>query len=315
MAAQLADWGVAIPAAEEARRLATELREPRWVAAADTADSIIAGIRGDRDAAQRAGLRAEGIAVPTGANITVAFAQFGRILAALGAGRHPDAYEAAERLFDPASPAHHPVVACWTIGDLAEAALHTGRISEAQARVKQVEAASGDIPGTCIAVGLLHARALLAQDPQEAAGRFDEALGADLTDWPLQRARLLLAHGRWLRRQRRIAESRTPLRDARDAFDAMGCAAWGDQARRELRASGESSRRRDLAAIDQLTAQELQIAQLAAGGLSNRDIGQRLYLSHRTIGTHLYRIFPKLGITSRGELRAALSARTAMGER
>ena len=181
--------------------------------------------------------------------------------------------------------------------------------------MKQVEAASGDIPGTCIAVGLLHARALLAEDPGEATGRFDEALGADLTHWPLQRARLLLAYGRWLRRQRRIAESRTPLRDARDAFDAMGCAGWGDQARRELRASGESSRRRDLAASDQLTAQELQIAQLAAQGLTNRDIAQRLYLSHRTISTHLYRIFPKLGITSRGELGSALSARTATGER
>jgi len=156
---------------------------------------------------------------------------------------------------------------------------------------------------------------LLAHDPREATDRFDEALGADLAYWPLQRARLLLAHGRWLRRRRQIAESRTPLRDARDAFDAMGCAAWGDQARRELRASGESSRRRDLAPLDQLTAQELQIARLAAQGLSNRDIAQRLYLSHRTIGTHLYRIFPKLGITSRGQLRSALSARTASGER
>ena len=313
-AAQLADWGVAIPAAEEARRLATELRESQWVAAADTVDSIIAGIRGDHDAAELAAARAERIAVPTGANITVAFAQFGRIFAALGAGRHPDAYEAAERLFDPASPAHHPIIACWLIGDLAEAALHTGRINQARARLQQVEAASGDVPGTCIAVGLRHARALLTQDPQEAADRFGEALGADLTHWPLQRARLLLAHGQWLRRQRRIAESRTPLRDARDAFDAMGCAAWGDQARRELRASGETSRRRDLAASDQLTAQELQIAQLAAQGLSNREIAHRLYLSHRTISTHLYRIFPKLGITSRGELRSALSASTASGE-
>jgi DNA-binding CsgD family transcriptional regulator len=159
------------------------------------------------------------------------------------------------------------------------------------------------------------ARALLAQDPEEAAARFDEAFGADLSHWPLQRARLLLAYGQWLRCQRRIAESRTPLRDARDAFDAMGCAAWGDQARRELRASGESSRRRDLAASDRLTAQELQIAQLAAQGLSNRDIAQRLYLSHRTIGTHLYRIFPKLGITSRGELRSALSSSAALGKR
>lgn len=324
MAAQVTDWGVAIPAAEEARRLATELREPQWVAAADTVDSIIAGIRGDQDAAERAAAQAERaaaqaerIAVPTGANITVAFAQFGRIFAALAAGRHADAYEAAERLFDPVSPAHHPVIACWLIGDLAEAALRTDRIDEARTRVKQVEAASGDISGTCIAVGLRHARAVLAQGPEEAAGRFDEALGADLPHWPLQRARLLLAYGQWLRRQRRIADSRAPLRDARDAFEAMGCAAWGDQARRELRASGESSSRRDLAARDQLTAQELQIAQLAAQGLSNRDIAQRLYLSHRTIGTHLYRIFPKLGITSRGELRSALSAfsaRTALGE-
>jgi DNA-binding CsgD family transcriptional regulator len=155
-------------------------------------------------------------------------------------------------------------------------------------------------------------RALLAQDDQEAARHFDEALGADLAHWPFQRARLLLAYGQWLRRQRRIAESRAPLRDARDAFDAMGCAAWSDQARRELRASGESSRRRDPAARDQLTAQELQIAQLAAQGLSNREIGQRLYLSHRTIGTHLYRVYPKLGITGRGELRSALSAHLAL---
>jgi DNA-binding CsgD family transcriptional regulator len=297
MAAQVADWGVAIPAAEEARRLATELREPQWVATADAVGSATAGIRGDQEAAERAAARAERIAVPTGANLTIAFAQFGRIFAALGAGRHSAAYEAAERLLDPASPAHHPIIACWLIGDLAEAALHTGRIDEARARVKQVETASGDIPGTCIAIGLRHARALLAQDPGEAAGRFDEALSADLTHWPVQRARLLLAYGQWLRRQRRIAGSRAPLRDARDAFDAMGCAAWGDHARRELRASGESSRRRDVAPRDQLTAQKLQIAQLAAQGLSNRDIAQRLYLSHRTIGTHLYRIFPKLGIT------------------
>jgi ATP/maltotriose-dependent transcriptional regulator MalT len=314
MAAQVADWDVAIPAAAEARRLAAELREPHWIAAADAVDSAIAGIRGDQDAAERAATHAERSAVPAGATLTSAFAQFGRIFAALGAGRHSDAYDACERLLDPASPAHHPVIACWLIGDLAEAALHTGQVDEARARVKQVEAASGDIPGTCIAVGLLHARALLAHDPEEAAGRFDEALGADLTHWPLQRARLLLAYGQWLRRQRRIAGSRAPLREARDAFDAMGCAAWADQARRELRASGESSRRRNLAARDQLTAQEIQIAQLAAQGLSNRDIAQRLYLSHRTISTHLYHIFPKLGITSRGELRSALSAHTASGE-
>ena len=280
-------------------------------AAADTVDSIIAGTRGDQEAAERAAASAERIAVRTGANITAAFAQFGRIQAALGAGRHNDAYAAAQRLFDPTSPAHHPVVACWLIGALAEAAVHIGKLQEARARVRQVEAAAGHVAGTCIALGLLYARALLAEDDEIAAERFDEALGCDLTKWPFQRARLLLAYGHWLRRQRRIVESRASLRDARDAFDAMGCAAWGDQARRELRASGESSRRRHPVARDRLTAQELQIAQLAAQGLSNREIGDRLYLSHRTIGTHLYHVFPKLGITGRGELGLALSAHPA----
>ena len=237
----------------------------------------------------------------------VAMAQFGRVSAALGASRHDDAYEAAERLFDPTDPAHHPAMASWIIGDLAEAALHAGRVEEARARVAQIEAAAGNNPTIWIALGLRHARAVLADD-EHAAERFDEALGADLGRWPFQRARALLAHGRWLRRQRRITESRAPLREARDTFDALGCAAFSQQARRELRASGESSRRRDPAARDQLTPQELQIAHLAAEGLSNREIGQQLYLSHRTIGTHLYRIFPKLGITARGELGAALSA-------
>jgi DNA-binding NarL/FixJ family response regulator len=83
------------------------------------------------------------------------------------------------------------------------------------------------------------------------------------------------------------------------------------RASRPSRPSGESSRRRNPAARDELTAQELQIAQLAAEGHSNREIGQQLYLSHRTVGTHLYRIFPKLGITARGELSSALAAPTA----
>jgi DNA-binding CsgD family transcriptional regulator len=308
MAARVANWDVAIPSAEECRRLAHELGEPQWAAAAETVESIIAGTLGDEEAAERAAAEAERVAVPAGANITVAFALSGRVLAALGAGRYVDAYETAERLFNPMSPAYHPVISSWLIADLAEAAAHIGRLDEARLRAQQVEAASGGGSGTCVALGLLHARALLAEDEQDAATRFHEALHADYTHWPLQRARLLLSYGKWLRRQRRVSESRAPLRDCRTAFDAMGCAAWADQARSELRASGEASRRRGPHARDQLTAQELQIAQLAAQGLSNREIGQRLYLSHRTVGTHLYRVFPKLGIGTRGELVGALAS-------
>jgi DNA-binding CsgD family transcriptional regulator len=305
MAARLAAWDVAIPAAAEAKRLASELGDPQAEAAADTAVALIAGMRGDELAADQAAAEAERVAEPAGANITVAFAQFGRILAALGSGRHADAYKSAERLFYPGDSAYHPVIASWLIGDLAEAALHLERVEAARTRVAQVEAAAGDSTGSWIAIGLAHARALLAEE-LEAEERFEAALGADLARWPFQRARTQLAYGQWLRRRRRIADSRGPLRAARDTFDALGCGSWGDQARRELRASGESSRRRVPEARDQLTAQELQIAQLAAEGLSNREIGQKLFVSPRTVSSHLYRIYPKLGVSARGELAAAL---------
>jgi DNA-binding NarL/FixJ family response regulator len=89
-------------------------------------------------------------------------------------------------------------------------------------------------------------------------------------------------------------------------FDALGVVPWAARARQELRASGEGSQRRLPHALGQLTAQELQIAQLAAEGLSNREIGQRLYLSHRTIESHLHRVYPKLGIASRTQLARVL---------
>lgn len=128
---------------------------------------------------------------------------------------------------------------------------------------------------------------MLADHEGQAADRFEEALGAGLDRWPLWRGRLLLAYGRWLRRYRHVTNSRTPLREARKVLDAIGASSWGDQARSELRASGERSRRRIPEARDELTPQELQIAQLAAEGLSNREIGLKLFLSHRTISTHL----------------------------
>jgi DNA-binding CsgD family transcriptional regulator len=307
ISARRADWNTAIPAAEEARRLAAEIGEPQWEGGGDAVDCLIAGMRGDAGTAERAAARAEQIGVRSQANVVSALTLPGRVLAALGESRHAEAFQIAERLFDPADAAYHPAMRCWLIGDLAEAAANIGLRDHALARLAEVEAAVGEHPETWVALELRYARAILATDPEIAAARFEDALSADLARWPFDRARLLLAYGRWLRRERRIAESRNPLRAARDIFDTLGCAAWGDQARRELRASGESSRRRDLSLRDELTAQELQIAQLAAEGLSNREIGQKLFVSPRTVSTHLYRIYPKLGISARGQLVAALS--------
>jgi DNA-binding CsgD family transcriptional regulator len=145
----------------------------------------------------------------------------------------------------------------------------------------------------------------LLADDDTAEAHFQAALAANLTSWPLYRVRLLLEYGTWLRHRRRIAAARKPLRAARDAFEALGARPWAERARQELRASREPQRRQPAAGI-QLTEQEQQIAHLAAEGLSNREIAQRLYMSHRTVGAHLYRIFPKLGITSRTQLPRAL---------
>lgn len=132
-------------------------------------------------------------------------------------------------------------------------------------------------------------------------------MSADLSDWPCYRGRLLLNYGRWLRHQRRVADSRAQLRAAWENLDALGFGGLAEAARQELRASGETSMPRTPDARDRLTPQELHIAQLAARGLSNREIGRRLYLSHRTIGSHLYRLFPKLGVSSRSELAGVLT--------
>ena len=168
-----------------------------------------------------------------------------------------------------------------------------------------MEAAARQTTSPSLHVGLRYARALLATDA-EADMLYQRALQSDMSAWPFLRARVQLAYGERLHQQRQDSAARAPLRAAREAFDALGVIPWSERARQQLRATGETSRPRTPEARDQLTPQELQIVQMAAEGLSNRAIGQKLYLSHRTVSSHLYRVFPKLGITSRTELRAVL---------
>jgi DNA-binding CsgD family transcriptional regulator len=190
------------------------------------------------------------------------------------------------------------------VADLAEAAAHAGHRDDAREILSRLRPVLDQAPWLRAATAC--ADALLADDDQAEAA-YTRALTCELTAWPFTRARARLAYGEWLRRQRRPADSRAHLRAARDAFNALGTTPWADRARRELRASGDNTRNhahgtRAPGAIDQLTPQELQIIRLAAEGMSNREIGQRLYLSHRTVESHLYRVYPKLGITSRVQL-------------
>ncbi len=300
------NWAVALPAADEAFRLALETEQPLWQASAHIVEGILAGVGGDFDQAELHIAAAEAIALPMGANAMLCGLQLTRGLTAIAAGRDEEAYEQLRRLFDTNDPAYHHFQSAWALGDLAEAALHTGHREEARAQLDLYGPRARTGESTWTQVALLYARPLLADD-DDAELLFQSALRADLSAWPLYRARLLLNYGRWLRRQRRPADARAPLRSAREAFDALGAAAFAEQARTELRAAGERSQGPETRAWQDLSPQELHIARLAADGLSNREIGERLYLSHRTVASHLYRVYPKLGITSRAQLRAVLA--------
>jgi DNA-binding CsgD family transcriptional regulator len=298
-------WDVALPDAEEAGRLAQETGQPIWGGGAAVALSILAGLQGEEEAAEAHAAAAERAGLQFGARAVLSVTQLARGLTALGCGRYEEAYAQLRRMFTSTDPAYHRMESCWAIGNLAEAAVHSGHRDDVLAIMDELEGLAAKTPSPWLHVAMRHARALLADDSR-AEALYQEALEADLARWPFDRARALLAYGMWLRRQKRAVESRVPLRTARDGFDALGVVSWGDRARSELRAAGETSRRRAPEARERLTAQELQIARMAAEGLSNREIGERLYLSHRTVGSHLYRIFPKLGISSRVQLSAAL---------
>ena len=307
-ALETANLAIAIPAAEEASRLWSETGNPLWETGARIAQAAVAALRGDRAAVEALTAEAERIALPVGAAALLSLVQYARGLLELGQGRHAEAYEQLRRIGEPGDPACHHLTSCHTIGDLAEAAAHSGHRDDALALMRELEPRARQTPSPWFHANLLLARAQLAAD-HEAEDVFAEALSQDLTAYPFIRARVELAYGEWLRRRRRPRESRAPLRAAHNAFDALGVYPWAVRARRELRASGESSHRRKLESLDELTPQELQIGQLAAKGLSNREIAQQLYLSHRTVESHLYRVFPKLGVTSRAQLVGALGSR------
>jgi DNA-binding CsgD family transcriptional regulator len=191
----------------------------------------------------------------------------------------------------------------WDALDRIEAAVRSGDPGTAREWLEAFEPwaeASAAPWGRAVA---LHGRALLAADPAEGARLFRAALDVqDEAARPFERARTELAFGELLRRARRRTAARQQLRAALDRFETLGADLWAERVRVELRASGERSRRRDPSTLDDLTPQEVQIAQLVAQGGTNRAIASQLFLSPRTIDFHLRNVFRKLGISSRIEL-------------
>ena len=197
----------------------------------------------------------------------------------------------------------------WAIADVAEAAAGCGR----QDTVRDLVADVGEQAKALGVQSFLvrRAQALVAGDDSEAEDHFTAAAAVHVPAADVEVARTHLLYGEWLRRRRRIVDARAHLSVAFSAFDAAGTKAFADRAAGELRAAGvaASPSRAGSGAAGVLTSQELQIAQLAASGMTNREIADRIYRSHRTVAAHLYKVFPKLGITRRNQLHAALGDR------
>jgi len=292
--------------AEEGGRLAIETEQPIWVASSQIYRAILVGLRGEERAAVQSITEAAKPLMSLQLSRTLSEAEFARGITAMTAGRNSDAFDHFARMFDPEEAMYHGIVSYAAACYVVEAAVRAGRHEDARRMIALLEALSKRTSATLIHAGVRYGRAVLADD-SKAEGLYELALKAE-PKWPFDHARLQMSYGSWLRRQRRITESRPYLRTARDTFEALGVHPWADKARAELRASGERLAEPTRAPSQSLSPQELHIAQMAASGLSNREIGNRLFLSHRTIGAHLYRVFPKLGIASRSELSAALAS-------
>jgi DNA-binding CsgD family transcriptional regulator len=254
-------------------------------------------------------------AIPRGVGHVCADAHYAAVLVALANAEFDTAFRLAERISPAGTLARHQPRAAWVMLDLVEAALRIGRIAEANAHVEAIKASG--VAEISSRTALLAGGAIALVAPEEAApDLFARALATPGAErWPFERARVALLCGERLRRARESVRSREHLAAALESFERLGAGPWADRAGKELRATGQARPRRESYDRDALTPQEHEIAGLAAAGMTNKQIGQRLYLSHRTIGAHLYRIFPKLGITTRAALRDALSATADIADR
>ncbi|MEV5550670.1 LuxR family transcriptional regulator [Streptomyces sp. NPDC052309] len=236
-----------------------------------------------------------------------------RALCALGQGRSEDAWQQVRALTPPGVV---PPRAPWfhlTLLDFVQAAVATGRRAEARLHLRAVRAASVARTSPHHAFLVAAAEALAASDDEaDARCRAVYAVpGAD--QWPFELARVRLAHGAWLRRRARRKDAAACLRAALAVFTRLGAVPWAEQATRELDAAGSAEEPGGGRTHPLLSAQESRIAELVAEGLTNREIGERLRLSPRTVGAHLYKIFPKLGVTTRARVAGALEETRATG--
>ncbi|MYT71762.1 MULTISPECIES: AAA family ATPase [unclassified Streptomyces] len=301
------EWAEAERTGERCLELTTARRHDLFTYHAHAYLGLLAALRGEVEHARELQAVVDTWARPRGVGFLTQITDAIGTTAALTEGDYEAAYLHAIGITPPGT--FHPYAhqAPRTLLDLVEAALHTGRTE--QARTHALAAQQAGLPGISPRLALLTygALAMTTTDPTEAETLYHRAENLPQgANHPFELARIHLHHGIHLRHTQGRKAARLPLTAAAETFERLGTPTWTERARAELRATGASAPASS-AHLAALTWQERRIADLAASGLTNKEIGQRMHLSPRTVSSHLYRVFPKLGITSRAALRDALA--------
>ncbi|HEX4088190.1 MAG TPA: AAA family ATPase [Trebonia sp.] len=279
----------------EGLRLARDTGQQRWVDALAEPLALLAAARGDERLCRQITDEALGRTSRPAWSVPWTASTLG--LLDLGLGRAESALARLETLAAGRRFFHIP--ATRSTPDLVEAAVRVGRPEAAAEPLALFETWSANTGQSWTTALVRRCRALLDGDEE----LFVAALALHEGDSrPFDEARTRLLYGEWLRREKRKADARSQLRVALETLERIGAAPWAERARTELTATGITGRPGDHGRFGSLTPQELQIVRLAGQGLSNKDIAAQLFLSARTVGHHLYKAYPKLGVASRGEL-------------
>ncbi|CAG6390682.1 hypothetical protein SCOCK_10150 [Actinacidiphila cocklensis] len=300
-------WSEALELSEEGLRQCAESGYTVCTWFFQYTKGLVTASRGDTQTAHALADAMTNWAAPRGIREAVHCARHVQVLADIADGNFDAAYGHVNDISPAGSFPPYVAHASWVFFDLVEAAVRTDRRAEAAAHVRALRETNVAGLSTRLALLAAGAEALATEDDARSARLFTEALTApDVDRWPFDLARVRLAQGERLRRSRALSESKAPLAAALKAFEHLDSPAWAERARKELRAAGQVIPHPDGPVAAELTAQEQQIAEFAATGLTNKQIAERLFISHRTVAAHLYQIYPKLGIASRVALRDAL---------
>jgi DNA-binding CsgD family transcriptional regulator len=303
-------WDEALEAAAEAASMAEANQMDIVAASADVITATVLALRGDSGAARKHAGRALATVDPAECGLVAARARRALGVAALADGSYLQAFTQLRGLFSEDGTPLHNYASYLGVADLAAAAVRAERRTEGRTVIEHALSRLEGRASARLEQLIARAHGILA-GPEGADAHFDKALSDPAGDqWPFERAQLQLDYAEWLRRRRRINDAKPVLAEALGTFRRLDARSWTQRAQAELRASGVAVTgapgERD--ALGELTPQQRQIVRLASDGLTDREIGDRLFLSPRTVSSHLYRSYPKLGVASRHQLRDVIAA-------